>query len=83
MSVHEPPIGTRHAGVFFMRMVSSLLLFSAPVVHLRSLRKIWVDRILRHHAYDSLINKLNEEWQDFILLVSSNDSRIMLLSFET
>ena len=66
-SVHAPPTGIRHS--LFMTLISPLL-FSAPAVHLRSLHKIWVDKILRKHAYDLLVDKLNTEWQEFILFVS-------------
>jgi len=66
-SVHAPPTGIRHS--LFMTLISPLL-FSAPAVHLRSMHKIWVDKILRKHAYDLLVDKLNTEWQEFILFVS-------------
>ncbi|KAK7676771.1 hypothetical protein QCA50_020239 [Cerrena zonata] len=43
------------------------LLFNAPMVHLRALEKIWVDRCMCHHPWAVFIEKLKSEWEEFIL----------------
>jgi len=62
---------TRHSPLITL---ISPLLFSAPDVHLRSLQKTWVDNIIHHTAYNTLITKLTSEWQEFILYVSFTSS---------
>lgn len=47
------------------------ILFSAPDVHLRLLRKTYVDGMLKLAVWDTSMKKMNEEWQEFILFVSS------------
>lgn len=49
--------------------ILSPVLFWAPNDHLRALEKIWVDNIVHHGPWIRFIEKLNTEWQDFILFV--------------
>lgn len=51
--------------------ILSPLLFSAPDVHLQALRRIYVDRLVIESAWKVFIDKLNKEWQEFLLLVRS------------
>ncbi|KII87564.1 hypothetical protein PLICRDRAFT_42066 [Plicaturopsis crispa FD-325 SS-3] len=51
----------------FLRFLSPLL-FSAPDVHMKSLQQIFVDRIVIDVDWKVFIQKLNKEWQDFLLL---------------
>lgn len=51
--------------------VLSPLLFSAPDVHLKTIEKMWVDGILHQAVWLDSIKRLNEEWQEFILYVST------------
>ena len=51
-------------------VIFSPLLFWAPDVHLEALEKIWVDRLLHLRPWTEFINKLNNEWQEFIIIVS-------------
>jgi len=41
--------------------------FNAPMVHLVALEKIWVDRILCKLPWATFIEKLKNEWQEFVL----------------
>jgi hypothetical protein len=47
----------------------SPLLFWAPDVHLQSLEKIWVDRLVHIGPWIQFIDKLNTEWQEFSIIV--------------
>ncbi|KIY66685.1 hypothetical protein CYLTODRAFT_411681 [Cylindrobasidium torrendii FP15055 ss-10] len=47
--------------------VLSPILFFAPDVHVRSIQKIWVDGIINDAVFGSFIEKLTNEWQEFIL----------------
>jgi hypothetical protein len=49
----------------------SPLLFSAPDVHLRTFGKMWVDGLLYREVWLDNIKKLNTEWSEFTLYVSS------------
>lgn len=49
------------------------MLFSAPEVHLRMLRDIYVDQIVYATHINKVISRLNNEWQEFILYVSVLD----------
>jgi hypothetical protein len=51
-------------------VIFSPLLFWAPDVHLEALEKIWVDRLVHVGLWSEFINKLNSEWQEFIIIVS-------------
>lgn len=45
------------------------LLFWAPDIHLRSLRKIWVDRVLHHRPWFEFTKQLHTDYQEFSLMV--------------
>ncbi|KAK0192798.1 hypothetical protein F5146DRAFT_1041528 [Armillaria mellea] len=45
----------------------SPLLFFAPDIHLASLEKIWGDGLISKVSWSIFIEKLNTEWQEFIL----------------
>ena len=47
----------------------SPMMFYAPEVHLQSLEKIWVDRIIHASHWLEFIRKLTEEWQEFVVIV--------------
>ena len=47
------------------------LLFNAPMVHMRALEKIWVDKCMCHHPWAVFIEKLKSEWEELVLYVSS------------
>lgn len=49
------------------------MLFSAPEVHLRMLRDIYVDQVVYATHINKVISRLNNEWQEFILYVSVLD----------
>lgn len=49
----------------------SPVLFYAPEVHLRALEKMWMDGLLRDVMWVQFMSKLNTEWQEFTLYVSS------------
>lgn len=48
----------------------SPLLFWAPDVHLQSLEKIWVDRLVHIGPWIQFIDKLNTEWQEFSIIAT-------------
>jgi len=52
----------------FIRLVSPFL-FWAPYVHHRALQKMWVDGVLHKSVWEEAMNRLNGEWQEFVLLV--------------
>lgn len=41
--------------------------FNAPMIHLQSLEKIWVDQTMSHLPWEQFIEKLKNDWQEFIL----------------
>ncbi|KAJ6462010.1 hypothetical protein C8R47DRAFT_100995 [Mycena vitilis] len=49
---------------------ASIFLFFAPEVYLRSLDKAYTDRMVLTRIWKPLIEKLNTEWQDFVLLAT-------------
>lgn len=55
-------------GSWFLKAVSPLIFWGADV-HLAALEKIWVDRLVDLRPWTYFINKLNEEWQEFIIIV--------------
>ncbi|RXW22046.1 hypothetical protein EST38_g3804 [Candolleomyces aberdarensis] len=61
-SVH----GERKHKTLLIKILSPLL-FSAPDVHMGSLEKLWVDGLMHGPAWRELIEKLNDEWQEFAL----------------
>ncbi|KAL4258997.1 hypothetical protein AB1N83_007696 [Pleurotus pulmonarius] len=54
-------------GRSYLITLLSPMLFSAPEVHLRMLRDIYVDQIVYAAHVNKAISKLNSEWQEFIL----------------
>ncbi|KAF4564664.1 hypothetical protein EYR36_002602 [Pleurotus pulmonarius] len=54
-------------GRSYLITLLSPMLFSAPEVHLRMLRDIYVDQIVYAAHVNKAIDKLNREWQEFIL----------------
>lgn len=50
-------------------IILSPSLFWAPDVHLQSLEKIWVDRLVHIGPWTQFIDKLNAEWQEFSIIV--------------
>jgi hypothetical protein len=49
----------------------SLVLFSAPDFHLKTLQDMWVDGIMHKSVWEECVKKLSDEWQEFIFFVSS------------
>ncbi|KZT69939.1 hypothetical protein DAEQUDRAFT_725919 [Daedalea quercina L-15889] len=45
----------------------SPLLFNAPEVHLKSLERIWIDKIINEIPWSQFINKLQTDWQEAVL----------------
>ncbi|KAF7426196.1 hypothetical protein PC9H_008563 [Pleurotus ostreatus] len=54
-------------GRSYLITLLSPMLFSAPEVHLRMLRDIYVDQIVYAMHINKVISRLNNEWQEFIL----------------
>ncbi|KAI0064305.1 hypothetical protein BV25DRAFT_1990055 [Artomyces pyxidatus] len=48
----------------------SPVLFFAPEVHLKEIEQLWEDRIIVTTLWRNLVEKLQSEWQDFILLAT-------------
>jgi hypothetical protein len=67
-SVH----GTRtNQRTWFIKTIS-IFLFSAPDVHLKLLQKMWVDGMMHKAVWEASLKKVNEEWREFTLYVSSD-----------
>lgn len=64
-SVHGMDVYSR---TFVLRVLSPAM-FYAPEVHLQSLEKIWVDRIIHASHWLEFIRKLTGEWQEFVVIV--------------
>ena len=64
-SVHGSTVNPRTLLVTIL----SPVLFWSPNDHLRVLEKLWVDNIVHHGPWIQFIEKLNTEWQEFILFV--------------
>ncbi|KAI0293519.1 hypothetical protein BC826DRAFT_1104964 [Russula brevipes] len=47
--------------------VLSLILFFTPDVHLRELKKVWMDELVIEEVWKNFMEKLISEWVDFIL----------------
>lgn len=59
--------GTRtNQRTWFIKTIS-FFLFSAPDVHLKTLQKMWVDGIMHKAVWEASLNKLNDEWREFVL----------------
>jgi hypothetical protein len=49
--------------------ILSPLLFFAPDIHLRSLNKVWVDNMIVETAWKKFIEKVQSEWEKFLIPV--------------
>ncbi|KZP26351.1 hypothetical protein FIBSPDRAFT_353346 [Athelia psychrophila] len=58
-----------HSHSWYLKSIEPFLFWGAAV-HLVSLEKIWVDRTIHIVAFRRFIGKLNEEWQDFIIVAT-------------
>ncbi|KAJ8473668.1 hypothetical protein ONZ45_g16209 [Pleurotus djamor] len=56
----------RNQRSYLISLISPML-FNAPEVHLRTLNAVYVDEIVYAHGINKFIEKLNSEWQEFIL----------------
>lgn len=65
-SVYKDPNESKSS--YFVKLISPVLFF-APAVYLESLRTAYVDRRVLMRVWQPLIQKLNSEWQEFILVV--------------
>jgi hypothetical protein len=50
--------------------ISSLFLFFHPDVHLRELKKVWMDELIYDEGWRNFMVMLQSEWEEFILNVS-------------
>ena len=50
----------------------SLVLFSAPDIHLKTLQNMWVDSIMHRVLWQEAMKKLGEGWDAFVLAVSND-----------
>lgn len=64
-SIHGSVVNPRTA---LVKLLSPFLFWAADV-HLQAFEKIWVDRMVHKGPWTLFINKLNEEWQEFIIVV--------------
>jgi len=60
----------------------SPLLFCAPDVHLNALDDLWVDETICHVPWKGFIDKLNTDWERYILFVSYSISCHYSYSFD-
>jgi hypothetical protein len=67
LSVYGDPLYRR---TLFMKTFS-LVLFSAPDFHSKTLQYMWVDAILHKSVWEEYVEKMSEEWQEFVFFVSS------------
>ena len=51
--------------------ILSPILFCAPETHLVSLEKIWIDKTIKQVPWNSFLAKLERDWEQFILYVST------------
>ena len=65
----------------FFKIITPFL-FQAPVLHLKNLNETWVDKITVKDAWVRIVEKLDEEWASYNILVRSL-IHIMLLSIIT
>jgi hypothetical protein len=56
---------------YLMRMLSPLLFF-APYAHLETLNDVYVDDMISHVSWNKFLQTAQEDWRDFILIVSGN-----------
>jgi hypothetical protein len=53
----------------FLLNIFSLIMFGGPGVHMKRLRELTVDRIVRKHGFEKYVEKMVEEWRDITLYV--------------
>ncbi|KAJ8517952.1 hypothetical protein ONZ45_g4944 [Pleurotus djamor] len=63
-AIYNDPKGNQRS--YLISLISPML-FNAPEVHLRTLNAVYVDEIVYAHGINKFIEKLNSEWQEFIL----------------
>ncbi|KAF9033303.1 hypothetical protein BDZ89DRAFT_1012424 [Hymenopellis radicata] len=66
-SVYEKT--TERTPSFLFKILSPILLY-APDAHLKSLDKIWVDKITAPKVWNALVEKLNAEWNTYMLIAT-------------
>jgi len=66
-SVHGDAINPR---TWLIKTIS-MFLFFAPEIHLSMLQRMWVDGILHKSVWEDAFKKINDEWTDITLLVST------------
>jgi hypothetical protein len=69
LNLHQSVYGENRKPRSRLMHFLSLLLFSAPDVHLQALDRIWVDYIAKINLWEEFIRKLNAEWQEFVIIV--------------
>ncbi|KAF5311161.1 hypothetical protein D9619_008038 [Psilocybe cf. subviscida] len=64
----------------------SLLLFSAPDVHLTNLQKMWVDKVLHKAVWEETLKKFSTEWQELVtsaaILLNANVAFLAIQSVD-
>jgi hypothetical protein len=50
--------------------IFSLFMFGGPGIHMKRLRELTVDRIVRKHGFEKYVEKMVGEWRDITLYVS-------------
>ena len=58
---------------WFIKALSPFLWY-APDAHLFNLQKLCGDGIVGVRAHEQLVQKMNEEWQEFVLFVSARNA---------
>lgn len=66
-SIHGTIVNPR---TMFVKTLSPFIFWGADD-HLKALEKLWVDRMVHIDQWKQFINQLNEEWQEFIIVVST------------
>ncbi|RXW15197.1 hypothetical protein EST38_g10653 [Candolleomyces aberdarensis] len=66
--------------------ILSPLLFSAPDIHLASLRNLWVDQLMLSRVWKEAIETLSQEWREFTLcatvLLNANVAYLAIQSID-
>jgi hypothetical protein len=73
LNVEDSVYDTKRKRTLLITLLSPLL-FYAPDFHLVGLQTLYTDRLIRHRGWSGFITRLNDEWQEFILLVGSEDN---------
>lgn len=67
LSSDQAVYDTPHHQRSWLITVLSPILFFAPDVHLKGLETLWVDQKISQLPWKNFINKIEEEWKEFIL----------------